>query len=156
MPKWKPWLAILRLALVEGEVIGIERVDSPWQSLRSRHMGGTWYQAFWLAYFSSSSWFSFPSYHTTFPRQKGYNGLFTRAWKSSGWVIADSRCIWENEPSHSPSNFTDNMPTLNPLKTVVEHDIVSRVVIAFCEEELGCVSVFLPGERGEEVVRWFV
>lgn len=61
--------------------------------------------------------------------------------------------ISENGQSHSPSNFTDNMPTLNPLKTVVEHDIISRVVVAFCEEKLGCVSVFLGGKVG---VRWFV
>lgn len=60
-----------------------------------------------------------------------------RQWVDDGRIVD----ICQKMKGHSPSNFTDNMPTLNPLKTVIEHDIVPRVVIPFCEEQLGRISI---------------
>lgn len=65
--------------------------------------------------------------------------------KAVGRRRADNGYMSENEGSHSPSNFTDNMPTLNPLKTVIEHNIIARVVVAFCEKQLGRISICFLG-----------
>lgn len=119
-------------------------LDLPWRSLRSRRMEGT-YTSFLVSLFSPL-YLDLHPHHITprhIPHHKttGSDGSRGQPQKAVRRRREDSGYIPENEGSHSPSNFTDNMPTLNPLKTVIEHDIVSRVVIAFCEEQLGRISI---------------
>lgn len=122
-------------------------LDSPWRSLHSRRMEGTC-TSFLVSLFSPLHPDLHPDLHPHhitarhIPHHKtsGSDGWGNHK-KTVGRRRADSGYMSENEGSHSPSNFTDNMPTLNPLKTVIEHDIVPRVVVPFCEEQLGRISI---------------